>query len=238
MREIKVGIIDTMQIIALRAEPTYVRINSNDNYVMSVSRAGGIPYILPVVSDLQSIKKQVESMDAIVLSGGYDINPLIYGEEPATGLGTICPERDDYDINVAKFSLEMNKPLLGVCRGLQVLNVASGGTLIQDISAIKENLKHLQSAKPDLATHTIDIETETNLHRIIGKSAGVNSFHHQAAKKIAPGYLVSARSKDGIVEAIEKEDGFAVGVQWHPEIMAVSDDAMLGLFRALILQCT
>ncbi len=238
MRKIKVGIIDTMQIIALKAEPTYVRINSNDNYVMSVSRAGGIPYILPVIPDLETVRKQVESVDSIVLSGGYDINPLIYGEEPAAELGTICPERDDYDINVAKIALEMNKPLLGICRGLQVLNVASGGTLIQDISGKKGNLKHLQSARPDLATHTIDIESETNLHKIIGKSARVNSFHHQAAEKIAPGFLVSARSKDGVIEAIEKEDGFAVGVQWHPEIMTGNDDAMLGLFRELILQCT
>ncbi|KZL88963.1 gamma-glutamyl-gamma-aminobutyrate hydrolase family protein [Clostridium magnum] len=230
-----VGIIGNLLIDQGGMFPGYERAYVNNDYVQTVAMAGGIPFILPLISDYESIKRQIESMDALIISGGYDVNPLIYGEEPIQQQGFLCPERDEYDIKVIKIALELKKPILGICRGLQILNAALGGTLYQDTSIIEESyIKHHQDSRPDVPSHTVNVIKGTKLYEILGERTFTNSFHHQAIKELASGFKVSAKAKDGVIEAIEKEEGFIIGVQWHPEMMAKKDPKMLNLFKELL----
>jgi len=209
---------------------------SND-YVESVIKAGGIPIILPILCDEESIRRQLQLLDGVILSGGVDINPLVYNEEPSPKLGYIFPDKDTFDLLIVKIACELNKPILAICRGHQILNIAFGGTLYQDLSDMEDcYIKHQQQTKDGAATHTIDITPNSILHSILGSSIVTNTFHHQAIKDLAPGFKVTAYSKDNVIEAIEKCDKkFVVGVQFHPEIMtAYNDKNMLKLFEAFI----
>lgn len=208
-----------------------------NDYVESVIKAGGIPIILPILSDEESIRRQIELLDGIILSGGIDINPLLYNEEPSPKLGYIFPDKDNFDILIAKIACELNKPILAICRGHQILNVAFGGTLYQDLSEIEGcYIKHQQQSKDGAVTHTVDIIEGSILHSILGNSIISNSFHHQAIKDLATGFIATAYSKDNIIEAIEKTgDQFVVGVQFHPEIMtAYNNINALKIFEAFI----
>ncbi|AWK51088.1 gamma-glutamyl-gamma-aminobutyrate hydrolase [Clostridium beijerinckii] len=209
---------------------------SND-YVESVIKAGGVPVILPILYDEESIRRQVELLDGVILSGGVDINPLVYNEEPSPKLGYIFPDKDTFDLLIVKIACELNKPILAICRGHQILNIAFGGTLYQDLSDMEGcYIKHQQQTKDGAATHTIDITPNSILHSILGDSIVTNTFHHQAIKTLAPGFKVTAYSKDNVIEAIEKCDkNFVVGVQFHPEIMTTYNDKnMLKLFETFI----
>ena len=209
---------------------------SND-YVESIIKAGGVPIILPILSDEESIRQQVEILDGVLLTGGVDVNPLLYNEEPSPKLGYVYPDKDNFDISIIKIALELNKPILAICRGHQILNVALGGTLYQDLSD-KEGcyIKHHQQTKDGAATHTLNIIENSILNKILGDSIISNTFHHQAIKDLASGFKATAYSKDNVIEAIEKCDAaFVVGVQFHPEIMtAYNDKNMLKLFEAFI----
>lgn len=208
----------------------------NNDYIESVVRAGGSPVVLPVILNEELIKRQVEAVDGVIITGGYDVNPLVYGEEPSQSQGFTYPEMDEYDLMLIKIACELKKPILGICRGLQILNVAFGGTLYQDLAQIEGcYIKHVQSSKGDFAGHSIEVKKDTLLYNIFGEAALVNSFHHQAIKKLAPGFTVSANSKDGVIEAIEKNEGnFIVGVQWHPEMMTGDNVNMLDIFKKLV----
>jgi len=233
-----IGIIGNILIDQGGMFPGYERAYVNNDYVISVVKAGGIPVILPVISDDNTIKSQVEKVDGIIISGGFDINPLFYGEEPTEKQGFTFNERDEYDMKIVKYSSQLKKPILGICRGIQVINVAFGGTLYQDTSFAKGSyIKHMQNSKPDLPSHTVEIIKDSMLYNIIGESAITNSFHHQSVKDVAPGFKISAMAKDGIIEAIESEkEDFILGVQWHPEMLtARGDTQMLKIFENLIL---
>ncbi|WJQ08778.1 gamma-glutamyl-gamma-aminobutyrate hydrolase family protein [Geobacillus stearothermophilus] len=216
--------------------PGYERVYVNNNYVQSVVRAGGVPFIIPIVNDPELIYRQVEQIDGLIVSGGHDVNPILYGEEPLEKQGAVFPERDEFDQVLIKTTIEASKPVLAICRGIQILNVAFGGTLYQDISYKKGAfIKHEQDAGPSVATHTIQIVRGSLLERILGTESLTNSFHHQAIKDTAPGFKVTAKTKDGIIEAIEKEDAdFVIGVQFHPEMMVEKNTDMLNLFKAFI----
>lgn len=209
---------------------------SND-YVESIIKAGGVPIILPILSDKESIRQQIELLDGVLLTGGIDINPLLYNEEPSQKLGFIYPDKDNFDILIVKIALELKKPILAICRGHQILNIALGGTLYQDLSYMDGcYIKHHQQSKDGAASHTLTITENSILHKILGDSIICNSFHHQAIKDLAPGFKSTAYSKDNVIEAIEKYDEeFVVGVQFHPEIMTTyGDNNMLKLFQAFI----
>lgn len=209
-------------------------------YINSIKRAGGVPLVIPTTNDKDEIARILEIVDGIVMTGGEDIDPLKwFGEEPVRPMGTIVPKRDEFDILLIRMAVEKGLPVLGICRGEQAMNVAFGGSLYQDIpSQVKGTfVKHSQSAPRNYGTHTIEIEKGSKLRKILNiETAAVNSYHHQAVKDVAKGFKVTALSKDGVVEAIEKEGKqFVVGVQFHPEgFVSMGDDTFLPLFEALV----
>lgn len=216
--------------------PGYKRAYVNDDYVDSVVRAGGVPYIIPIVHDKEIIKEQLKNVDVLILSGGQDVNPLLWGEEPSSKLGEVLNIRDEFDIQLMKTANEMKMPVLGICRGEQIIAVANGGSLYQDISFIeKAYIKHNQGHSPNIPTHTVEIEKDSKLYEILGEKVITNSFHHLGVKDVPKGYSIVARSKDGVIEGIEKEGNhFVLGVQWHPEMMSKDNEDMLNIFKKLI----
>ncbi len=216
--------------------PGYKRAYVNDDYVQSVVMAGGIPYIIPVVHDEEVIREQLKNVDALILSGGHDVNPLEWGEEPSSKLGGILPIRDKFDSTLMKIANEMEMPVLGICRGEHIIAVANGGSLYQDLSFIEGcYIKHNQAHLSNVATHTVEVESDSKLCEILGKTVMTNSFHHLGVKDVPKGYKVVAKAKDGVVEAIEKQgEHFVLGVQWHPEMMTKDYPEMLNIFNRLI----
>lgn len=205
---------------------------SND-YLFSIAENGGIPIFLPPCP-IEDIKDQLASVDGLLFTGGGDINPLLLGEEPDPNIGESSLLRDKYELQLAKIALEQNIPILGVCRGMQVLAAASGGKITQDISKVS-SLCHIQVSPRFEETHSIDIVENSTLHRVMGtNSAYVNSLHHQAVENPGNGFIISAKAKDGIIEAIESKKGFAIGVQWHAENLYQHNTSQRNLFSSLI----
>lgn len=213
------------------------------SYVDAVYKSGGIPVTLPILKDVSAIREQVKLLDGLVLSGGRDVDPHFYGEEPLEKLQAIFPERDVHEIALIKAAIDLKKPILAICRGMQILNVTYGGTLYQDISyAPGEHIKHSQIGLPYQATHSIKIDKHSTLFRMADKSEieRVNSFHHQALKQVAKGLKVVATAPDGIIEAVESENEngmFVIGVQFHPEMMYDKSTFARGIFKKFINIC-
>lgn len=208
-----------------------------DGYVEAILGAGGYPVLLPGSANLSTVEPYLKKIQGLLLSGGVDVDPYHFNEEPAPGLGEIVPERDAFEIMLVKAALKEHMPVLGICRGIQVMNIAYGGTIIQHIPARAEkSLKHAQSAPRYHSTHSITVAEGTKLYRLFGSGkVRVNSFHHQAVKKLAPGFKVSAKAPDGIIEAIEStKHKFVLGVQWHPECMITHDTNARVLFQAFV----
>jgi len=212
----------------------------NEDYVVSVLKAGGVPIILPIIDDEEAIRKQLESVDAVVFTGGdADVNPKLYGEKALPESSEPNDKRDWFDLKMVKISEEMKKPTLCVCRGHQISNVYHGGTLYQDTSYIKgSNLVHNQYSTPDFLAHEITIEKDSLLYDILKKDKiWINSFHHQTVKEVAKNLKATAIATDGAIEAIEykNSDYFFLSVQWHPEMMtSCGNEDMLKVFRRLI----
>lgn len=216
----------------LAFERSYV----NHDYVDALTQAGAVPLLLPIIADEESIDLQVSCLDAVVISGGPDVNPLLYGEEPSDKLEFINPERDVFELSVIRAAIKRKLPILGICRGLQILNVAFGGTLYQDVAEISEGQQHSQKAKKHVPSHTVEIVPHSKLYALIEESTVfTNSLHHQAIKKLALGFKVNAVAKDGLIEGFEKDgDEFILGVQWHPENMIKTDPLMQKFFKSFV----
>lgn len=210
----------------------------SNNYVNAIIKAGGAPVIIPVTTDDRILQRIVAQLDGLILTGGADINPLLYNEQPIPQLQTVDPHRDQFDLTLLKLATDRNVPVLGICRGHQLINIAFGGTLYQDIpSQRKGALKHGQSMPSTYGSHSIGITPDTQLAAILGNdSLFVNSSHHQAVKDLAPGFKVAATATDGVIEAIEAWPNRPImGVQWHPEgLVAGENETMLNLFRFLV----
>lgn len=208
----------------------------NDDYVAATARSGAIPLILPLVRDLRLVERQMEGIHGLLVPGGYDVDPLLYGEEPRARLGYVYRDTDLFQLETIRLALKRRMPVLAICKGIQLLNVLCGGTLNQDLSEVPgKPLKHDQEMKRSVPSHTVTAEEGSIVRRLLGASFPTNSFHHQTLKEIGEGLRVTARSADGAVEAVEM-DGFpfVVGVQWHPEMMMSGGDAMLPLFQAFV----
>ena len=221
-------------------EGSVVKSFVNRTYVDSVVRSGGVPFIMPICEDENIIKKMIENVDGVIMTGGVDIHPFKFNEEPNPKIGEISKERDDFDFLIMKHAFEKNKPIFGICRGIQLINVFFGGTLIQDINSQKNTkILHSQTAPRDVATHKIKIKKDSIIYDIFGTSAEVNSFHHQAIDKLSKDFKITSTANDGIVEAIEykKKDRFIFGVQWHPECMTEKDEKMQNIFSMFVDIC-
>lgn len=218
-------------------ENEFKKAHVGQGYIESVILGGGIPLIIPFNTDTAVTAEQLKCVDGLILSGGHDVFPLVYGEDPKNVLKEIHPERDYFDITLLKTAIELKKPIFGICRGLQVINSALGGTLHQDISLSEGTfVKHIQETVGRFPTHSIIVEKGSFLEDIYGSENVVNSYHHQSINKLAPGFKITAVSKDNIIEGIEKidRDTFIIGVQWHPELMSQTDEVSKKLFAKFI----
>jgi len=205
------------------------------DYCEAIIAAGGIPFLLPIINDKNDVKFLLEKIDGLLLTGGNDVPPQRYGEERHEKTVCVHPDKDISDIALVETAIRMKNPILAICYGAQLVNVALGGSLIQDIpSEVKTPIIHKDS-KNEHYTHTITIEKNSLLYQIIGTDCiKANSTHHQAIKRLGNGLKDTAHTEDGIIEAVEWKDyPFLVGVQWHPERMTDSPHH-LALFKALI----
>jgi putative glutamine amidotransferase len=215
------------------------RLAQNRTYIQAVVSAGGLPLLIPHLEDMALLRAVYERLDGLLLPGGEDIHPSHFREPLHERCRSISPERDVTELPLTRWAVEEGKPLLGICRGVQVLNVALGGSLYQDIGAQRPGAgRHdwYPGFPRNLLAHSVDLVDGTRLAHILAASAAeVNSLHHQSVKDVAPVLEVSAVAPDGIIEAVEVRDHpFAVGVQWHPEELATRDAASQRLFEALV----
>lgn len=205
------------------------------DYCTSLALAGGAPILIPLALDEPAWRAIYERLDGILFPGGVDVAPSFYGQERHPALGEVDDALDEAELILARWALADQIPILGICRGIQLLNVAAGGTLYQDISSlIPGALTHACPDQPD--AHIVHLQPGARLSAALGSTACyTNSRHHQAVQDAAPGMIVTARAPDGIIEGIEKPDApFIVGVQWHPENLAPVSPQMLGLFQAFV----
>lgn len=212
------------------------RIYVNKDYADAVVKAGGIPLLLPPVENAPAIRKYVQLCDGFILSGGGDINPLLFGESPHPKLEEIHTGLDRAQWLLTEEILKTSKPLLAICRGIQLLNVVLGGSLWQDISATGHPVMlHSQTGPRADKFHPVNILKGSVLNEIFGECLEVNSFHHQCLKDPGRNLKIAATAPDGIIEAVEMNDrSFGLGIQWHPEMLLTGSDEMLPLFRQFI----
>ena len=208
------------------------------DYTEAVEDNGGVPYIIPILKNEENIRQALQGIDGLILSGGHDINPLLWGDEPKKYIGKLLPERDEFDLTLFREARKLNIPILGICRGHQLINIALGGSLYQDVDdEVKDSINHVQKSYYSNATHTVSIHEESFLYDILGKESTINSFHHLAVKDLGKGLKVSAIAKDGVIEGIQSEDGNIIGIQWHPEMMYRNREDMSNIFKAFINKC-
>ncbi|HCX65426.1 MAG TPA: hypothetical protein DHN33_09475, partial [Eubacteriaceae bacterium] len=195
----------------------------DDYYTGKIYNAGGIPMMMPVRPSLKEDAFQIaRKLDGLVLSGGTDLHPIFYDEEPVSALRFVDTKRDEFEMALAKAMLELAKPIFGICRGIQLLNVILGGDLHQDLQTqLKENsIQHMQMTRDRVANHSIHVSDDSFLFDIYGEKGFVNSYHHQGIRTLGEGLKAVAWSKDRVVEAVEYEKNKNVfAVQWHPEVL-------------------
>ena len=209
-------------------------------YIQSVRYSKGLPVVLPLVRSDHLLEEYIALCDGFLFCGGEDITPLLFGQEPKDGIGRTDITLDLFQIRLMKKILKTTKPVFSICRGMQIFNVACGGTICQDTMLQSGNiLNHMQHSdtKSDVS-HRITTRRGSHLKRCIGSCLYVNSFHHQAIETIGQGLTACAHASDKTVEALElSEHPFALGVQWHPECMYRTSSEMRELFSEFIFHC-
>ncbi len=213
----------------------------NQRYSRAVAAAGGLPVMIPLLDEEDTLRGLYDRMDAILIPGGVDLDPATYGESPLPTCGRLDPARDRVELRFARWAVAEGKPLFGLCRGLQILNVALGGTLYQDIAAqrtdaIKHDYFPTAGYSRDHLAHPVTVTSGSRLDALVGSAPlKVNSMHHQAVRGLAPGLEATAVAPDGVIEAIETPgSSFVLGVQWHPESLTERDPRMLRLVTGFV----
>ena len=213
----------------------------NQRYSRVVAAAGGLPVMIPLLDDEDTLRALYDRMDAVLIPGGVDLDPATYGESPLPTCGRLDPARDRVELMFARWALDEHKPLFGLCRGLQILNVALGGSLYQDIAAqrtgaIKHDYFPTAGYARDHLAHPVTVTSGSRLDAIVGTAPlRVNSMHHQAVKDLAPGLVATAVAPDGVIEAVESTGSqFVLGVQWHPESLTERDPRMHRLLTGFV----
>ncbi|MFT4005037.1 MAG: gamma-glutamyl-gamma-aminobutyrate hydrolase family protein [Lacrimispora sp.] len=217
----------------VKARPTYLR---------ALEAAGAIPVVMPLEVSKEDLKQLAEELDGFLFTGGPDVHPFLFGEETHEKCGNVSAKRDRMELDLFPLVLELQKPVLGICRGIQVLNIALGGNIWQDIpSQTKRDflLAHSQPFYYDMPCHTVTLKEGSRLAEISGsQSINVNSMHHQAVKDLGQGLKAVGYSPDGLVEAVEMPGHpFFVGVQWHPEYLWEKNEEARRLFQAFTGAC-
>ncbi len=207
-------------------------------YYRAVQEADGIPFVLPPVTSRNALRRILQRLHGLLISGGnFDIHPSYYGEKPISALGTIKRERTEFELELVDLALDQDLPLLGICGGAQAINVALGGSLYQDIvTQLPHANNHEQGAKKNHGGHPIKILSGTCLRQIVHKQTlKVNTTHHQSVKQTGKGLVVNATAEDGLIEGIESPSHrFVLGVQWHPEVLAGKDLSQRRIFSSFI----
>ena len=228
----------TASITPIHNDPRYQPFDATytpHHFIEAVSKAGGIPVLLPI--NQYPVEEVVQRFDGLLLTGGSDIDPKYYQEEPHREIGALLPERDQHEFALLEAFIKAKKPVFGVCRGLQLINVALGGSLYQDLSQYKDwTIQHVQKSEIEHLTHTIKVEANSRLSQWMKTGDRINSYHHQAIKELGKGLKASAWSTDGLIEAIESstDDHDILAVQWHPEIIFDKTQASQDLFKDLV----
>lgn len=189
-------------------------------FVEGIQQAGGLPLIFPI-GEPADAASYIKTIDKLLLAGGHDVNPALYGQKPHAYLEEINEKRDAFELELIKEAVKQGKAILGICRGMQLINVAFGGNLYQDISLFpQKTLKHVQDSEMDKPTHTIHIDSESLLGNFLPTEYQVNTYHHQIVHQVANNFQVIAHAPDGIVEAIQSLhfDAPILAIQWHPEL--------------------
>ena len=208
-------------------------------YTDSIERAGGLPLILPFTRNRDILPDFVSKIDGVLIPGGIDVDPAFYGEKGIEALGSVDPDLDLFQMAVLNAAMAQKKPVLGICRGIQLINVALGGSLFQDIRMQlgPESLNHMQKSIHFDVDHPATIEPDSRLHELFGPEIMVNSRHHQSIKTPGRDLIITAKAPDGVVEAAEHKTLPIDLVQWHPELLLQKSDDMLCLFEMLVRHC-
>lgn len=225
---------------ALLNEETKKTYATSAGYVESVILSGGIPLMIPPSENMDLCKEIIQKLDGLLIPGGPDVSPSIYNEEPYPGIGYFRKNVDLFEIEMVRLAVELNKPVLGICRGMQLINVAFGGSLYQDLPRqYKNEICHAQNINiRDEPTHKVYLEESSYISKLLKSTViEVNSYHHQAVKNTGHGLNIVGKSKDGVIEAIESSDGSIIGVQWHPELMIHRFKQFQNLFSNFISKC-
>lgn len=216
-------------------DPERGRIVLREGYCRAILAAGGLPVLLPNVPP-EKAAGYLEIVDGLLLTGGGDIEPSFFGVRATASLHKVLPQRDAFELALTRAALAGGKPILAICRGIQVLNVAAGGDLYQDIpTEVPEALNHDQEQPRHEPSHLVTTIPGTRLARLLGPEAGVNSLHHQAVRRLGDGLRVAALAPDGVIEGIEGQGkSLVLGVQWHPEDLYPADGRQKALFEYFV----
>lgn len=229
--------------ITMRLEMDTRRFYLGRDYSEAIESLGAIPFHLSLIPNEEYIAAALKNLDGILLPGSdTDVDPFYFGEEPHPKLKQIVPEKEQTDFLVLAEAERLKMPLLGICFGMQALNIARGGSVFQDIeSQIPEALKHEQGKPLERNSHAIEIEEESLLARLSKNKPAVrvNSHHHQSIKALGENLKATARARDGVIEAVEdtRADRFVLGVQWHPELSWKTDELSRNIFETFIANC-
>lgn len=209
-------------------------------YMEVLEACGALPIMLPLTDNEEELEQCLSICDGILLTGGHDVSPRLYGESAKDTCGVSCDLRDSMESFILNRCIEEDKPVFGICRGIQFINAFLGGTLYQDLPTENpSNIEHHMTFPYDRAVHRVEVLVNTSLANILGRGYhNVNSYHHQAIKDLAPGVIKAAVTDDGLIEAIEMPDKkFIMGVQWHPEFAYKVDEDSRKLVKAFVDAC-